>query len=241
MDEDQDQTEGQEPSQTPGVEDAGAADPQGQGEGQEDQPQDQGTEQTDAAPVDPKAFAKRLAAERQKMRAEIEAEVRASVQPQAPAQPQQPPVTVDAYAEQIAEQLGLTPEAARAMAVVALRQQALEQQQQRILEQAEEASIKATDKTFDRAAADAVRTDFQKRYGITLSISDAWQMARNQQHIAQSTRAAEQRALAQADANRRAGTAAPSGGGGKPTIADLPKSDFEALVQRVKAGGRVGA
>ena len=240
MDEDQDQTQA-EPSQTPGVEDAGAADPQGQGEGQDDQTQDQGTEQNDSAPVDPKAFAARLKAEREKIRREeraaVEAELRSQQTPSQPAQP----VSVEAYADQIAEQLGVTPEAARAMANLAVQQQALAQQQQRILEQAEEASIKATDRTFDRAAADAVRTDFQKRYGITLSISDAWQMARNQQHIAQSTRAAEQRALAQADANRRAGTPAPSGGGGKPTIADLPDGDFEAMVARVKAGGRVGA
>jgi hypothetical protein len=210
----------------------------------------------DLPPNQQEAFAKRLAAEKAKLERQFEPYVRLGEalkargadpetvlaqleQPQipSPAGPVAPQAAITP--ESVAEQLGTTPEMARVLLQMAQQNLTLTQQQQKIADEAEAIRLRAEDPSFDRAAAEKAQRDFQRRYGVRLSLADAWAYAGADIKAAKAAKEAEQRALQQQQVNQRSGTSEPGTSAGKPSIADLPKSDFEALVARVKATGRI--
>lgn len=216
-----------------GVEQPEAAAPEAQGEPESPPASD------DLAPAfDAKveqAFAKRLAAEREKLRRELEAELASQHYMGAGQESsgQQDP------AEMVAERLGTTPEMARVLMGIWRQTTEAVRRQQEMAEEAEAQRLKATDPDFDRQAAEAVREEFRRLYGVTLSLEHAWAFASREKKLEAAKREAEQRALAQVALGKKASTGPAESGFGKVSFHEMPDDEFERVVAQVKAGGRL--
>jgi hypothetical protein len=222
----------------------------------------------DDDPVE-KAFAKRLAAEREKIRRELEEQYQQQQPqqggylgqqqsyPQGYQQIQQsgPPPLPQEQLENLADQLGVTTEAAYAMYhqqwLIEQQNQAIQQQRQETLRLADErAKIAAKNRAeaqrkknpnlpeFDESKLTKLRTEYQKRTGLTLPWDDVYQLhVANEAMSGNLSRAVEQAAIANITSRNKTNIQAGRGGTAKkPSIEDLPKEQFEKLVEQAKQG-----
>lgn len=249
-----------------GGEETGEEDPAAAGQETEEgsEGQRQGEDDDEAPQLDEKvekAFAKRLAAEREKIRREYEEKLQASLteytpptsQYQPPAQPQVPTVDFERAVNQLADDLMITPEAARAMIYQQMELNRIKAMQAEVQDRSAKAEAKAQIEAqrqqnphlppFDEKVLEKVRRDHQSRTGYTLSWHDAYRQYVADQALAGSLFAsveqqAEQKAISQI--TKRNKTTVQAGKGArspKPTsVWDVPDDEMDRLIERAKAG-----
>ena len=208
---------------------------------QTEQPQEQFTDTRTE-----QAFAKRLAAEREKIRRELEAEFK----PQPKQTPQEDP---DKVVEKLADDLMITPEAAR---VILQQQMTLDQMRSSMGDIHDRASkaeakmvIEQQRKTnqhlpaFDESKLAAVRKDYFDRYGTVLAWEDTYrhyvaQEAMSGNLFTAAAHQAEQRAIANISGRNNATVQAGKGGSAKRAtdVWGMPDQDFAKLVEDAKQG-----
>lgn len=226
-----------------GVEDVPAAG------GQETAPAEVATGETSPGPAAgdadgrvEQAFAKRFAAERAKMEPDLRLAQRFrelgynTDQVMAAMEGRFQKPTQANYEEQLADQLGITAEAAKTMMQMGMGLQQMQAQLSSITEESSLRLLKEKDPAFDRTKAEEVRNSFREKYGVDLAWEDAWDMASRdiQKHRA------EQAALAGMTAKDKAKTSPPSGDApGKVDINTLSSKEFNSLVERVKRGEKI--
>jgi len=208
-------------------------------------------------PVDPRAFAKRLAQEREKIKAEYEQKY--SSQPQQRQSSQQRPLSQKEVRDQLdklSEELSLTPEAVE---VLYQQQLALTQQGDALVEaqnviqgmreditkaeaKEEVEAIRRTNpdlpKFQDKKVAE-IRKQYRDRFGVTLPWSDAYkQLVADQVMDGSFSRKAQQQTLKRIKNRDKVTTKAGSKtkSAKRPDIWDLPADQFEELQRKALSG-----
>ncbi len=169
--------------------------------------------------------------------------------------PQAPPPLPRQELESLADQLGVTIETANAM----YHQQWLINQQNEAIRQQSEAISRMADNTSksealkaieqrrrgnpnlpepDEARMSQIRQEYKGKYGYDLPWEEAYEKLVAQEAISGNlTRTAQQRVINDITARGRKTVQAGKGGRAKkPSIEDMSKDDFEALVEQAKAG-----
>ena len=213
-----------------------------------------------------KAFAARLRKEREKiareteerLRQEYEARYRQQPQPQPqpyyPTQQAPPPLTKQQL-EELADQLGVTVETANAMYhqqwLINQQNEAIRWQGEHLRLMADSTSkveaLKAIEQRRknnpnlpepDEARLQQIRQEYKNRYGYDLPWEEAYEKLVAQEAISGNlTRTAQQKVINDITARGRKTVQAGKGGRAKkPSIEDMSKDDFEALVEQAKAG-----
>jgi hypothetical protein len=213
-----------------------------------------------------KAFAARLRKEREKiareteerLRQEYEARYRQQPQPQPqpyyPTQQAPPPLTKQQL-EELADQLGVTVETATAMYhqqwLINQQNEAIRWQGEHLRLMADSTSkveaLKAIEQRRknnpnlpepDEARLQQIRQEYKNRYGYDLPWEEAYEKLVAQEAISGNlTRTAQQKVINDITARGRKTVQAGKGGRAKkPSIEDMSKEDFEALVEQAKAG-----
>ena len=211
-----------------------------------------------------KAFAARLRKEREKIAQETEERLRQEYeakyqqiqqQQRYIPPPQAPPPLPRQQLEDLADQLGVTIETANAM----YHQQWLINQQNEAIRRQEEYLRRMADNTSKSEALKAIeqrrkgnpnlpepdetrlqqiRQEYKGKYGYDLPWEEAYEKLVAQEAISGNlTRTAQQRVINDITARGRKTVQAGKGGRAKkPSIEDMSKDDFEALVEQAKAG-----
>lgn len=211
-----------------------------------------------------KAFAARLRKEREKIAQETEERLRQEYeakyqqiqqQQRYIPPPQTPPPLPRQQLEDLADQLGVTIETANAM----YHQQWLINQQNEAIRRQEEYLRRMADNTSKSEALKAIeqrrkvnpnlpepdetrlqqiRQEYKGKYGYDLPWEEAYEKLVAQEAISGNlTRTAQQRVINDITARGRKTVQAGKGGRAKkPSIEDMSKDDFEALVEQAKAG-----
>ena len=220
----------------------------------------QGEAETGAFEDEPneKAFAARLRKEREKIAQEIEERLRQEYEAKQQQQqytPPQPPPLPRQQLEDLADQLGVTIETANAM----YHQQWLINQQNEAIRRQEEYLRRMADNTSKSEALKAIeqrrkvnpnlpepdetrlqqiRKEYKGKYGYDLPWEEAYEKLIAQEAISGNlTRTAQQKVINDITARGRKTVQAGKGGRAKkPSIEDMSKDDFEALVEQAKAG-----
>ena len=210
-----------------------------------------------------KAFAKKLAAEKEKMEAkirqELEEKYKQQPKPNEPKPTLQPqngvtPLT-DEQTEELAYKYGITPEAFTVLynqqaAIMQLNEKINKQDQ--FQEQLTDQSTKAETQiaieqdrkekpwlpAFDEAKVTAVRNDFKAKYGVNLPWSEAYdRYVAEQAKSGSFARQAQQQAISQIKGRDRSTVHAGKGGQAqRPSIDDMSKAQFEEIIAQAKAG-----
>ena len=211
-----------------------------------------------------KAFAARLRKEREKIAQETEERLRQEYeakyqqiqqQQRYIPPPQAPPPLPRQQLEDLADQLGVTIETANAM----YHQQWLINQQNEAIRRQEEYLRRMADNTSKSEALKAIeqrrkvnpnlpepdetrlqqiRQEYKGKYGYDLPWEEAYEKLIAQEAISGNlTRTAQQKVINDITARGRKTVQAGKGGRAKkPSIEDMSKDDFEALVEQAKAG-----
>ncbi len=211
-----------------------------------------------------KAFAARLRKEREKIAQETEERLRQEYeakyqqiqqQQRYIPPPQAPPPLPRQQLEDLADQLGVTIETANAM----YHQQWLINQQNEAIRRQEEYLRRMADNTSKSEALKAIeqrrkgnpnlpepdetrlqqiRKEYKRKYGYDLPWEEAYEKLIAQEAISGNlTRTAQQKVINDITARGRKTVQAGKGGRAKkPSIEDMSKDDFEALVEQAKAG-----
>ena len=205
-----------------------------------------------------KAFAARLRKEREKIAQETEERLRQEYEAKQQQQqytPPQPPPLPRQQLEDLADQLGVTIETANAM----YHQQWLINQQNEAIRRQEEYLRRMADNTSKSEALKAIeqrrkvnpnlpepdetrlqqiRQEYKGKYGYDLPWEEAYEKLVAQEAISGNlTRTAQQKVINDITARGRKTVQAGKGGRAKkPSIEDMSKDDFEALVEQAKAG-----
>lgn len=211
-----------------------------------------------------KAFAARLRKEREKIAQETEERLRQEYeakyqqiqqQQRYIPPPQAPPPLPRQQLEDLADQLGVTIETANAM----YHQQWLINQQNEAIRRQEEYLLRMADSTSKSEALKAIeqrrkvnpnlpepdetrlqqiRKEYKRKYGYDLPWEEAYEKLIAQEAISGNlTRTAQQKVINDITARGRKTVQAGKGGRAKkPSIEDMSKDDFEALVEQAKAG-----
>lgn len=216
-------------------------------------------EQQGGAVVDERteqAFAKRLAAEREKIKRELENEYKSKQTEQVAPLPATPPPLPKDQLEKLSYELGVTEEAVQ----VLYHQQyqlnlnnELVRKQQQYIRHMEEAATKTRVKTeidrqrasnpllpeFDESRIAQIRNEYQSAYGYELPWKEAYNKFIAEEAIKGNLlRQVEQKTVQQVAS--RGARAVQVGKGGRaatrPGIEDLPLEEFNALVEKAKAG-----
>jgi hypothetical protein len=213
----------------------------------------QGEAETGAFEDEPneKAFAARLRKEREKIAQEIEERLRQEYEAKQQQQqytPPQPPPLPRQQLEDLADQLGVTIETANAM----YHQQWLINKQNEAISRQEEylrrsEALKAIEQRRkgnpnlpepDETRLQQIRKEYKRKYGYDLPWEEAYEKLIAQEAISGNlTRTAQQKVINDITARGRKTVQAGKGGRAKkPSIEDMSKDDFEALVEQAKAG-----
>lgn len=221
------------------------------GTGEEGSAGDERTEQ---------AFAKRLAAEREKIRHEMEEEYQSkNVQQQntpPPVTPAQPPPLPKEQLDKLSYELGLSEEAVQ---VLYHQQHQLNLQNELVRNQAsyiaslEDNSTKSQAKAeiekqraanpmlpeFDEQKVSQIRSDYRAKHGKAMPWKDAYKQLVAEEAISGNLlRSVEQKTVQQVAKRGTKTVQAVKGGGAssRPGIEDLSLDDFNKLVEKAKAG-----
>lgn len=236
----------------------------GEDTGEEETQEDAASEEAETTTEDEsteKAFAARLRKEREKIAQETEERLRQEyeakyqqIQQQQYIPPQPPPLPRQQL-EDLADQLGVTIETANAM----YHQQWLINQQNEAIRRQEEYLRRMADNTSKSEALKAIeqrrkgnpnlpepdetrlqqiRKEYKRKYGYDLPWEEAYEKLIAQEAISGNlTRTAQQKVINDITARGRKTVQAGKGGRAKkPSIEDMSKDDFEALVEQAKAG-----
>lgn len=213
------------------------------GEEEETAAAGQESQETESQPEEQKfderieqAFAKRLAKEREKIRQELEQQYTEQQHVQ-----HQPYQQQDNVVEQLAYQLGITPQAAQILLNQQLVLQNIQDQAAKMAAKVEiekERQSKPYLPEFSEEKLSKIRDDYQKRYGMTLPWGEAYRMYVAEYAFSGNlSTAAEQQAIAKITGRDKATVQAGKGTQVKPPdIWDLPKEDFEKMLNDAKAG-----
>lgn len=191
------------------------------------------------------AFARRLAAEREKIRQEVEAKYAQPQQAQQGITQQQISDAIEYYISQ-----GLPPAVAKDMVdtrLALLNTQSLLANVSGTLQDTtgltaakdEIAALRATNKAlpeFDQKALEAIRSEYRQR-NFNLPWREAYDIYVARQVAAGNlTRAAEQQAIDAITGRNKATVQAPKGGGTPPNYENMSKADFEKEVEKALRG-----
>jgi hypothetical protein len=213
----------------------------------------QGEAETGAFEDEPneKAFAARLRKEREKIAQEIEERLRqeyeAKQQQQQYTPPQPPPLPMQQL-EDLADQLGVTIETANAMYhqqwLINKQNEAISRQEEYLrrsealkdIEQRRKGNPNLPEP--DETRLQQIRKEYKGKYGYDLPWEEAYEKLIAQEAISGNlTRTAQQKVINDITARGRKTVQAGKGGRAKkPSIEDMSKDDFEALVEQAKAG-----
>lgn len=234
----------------------------GEDTGEEETQEDAASEEAETGAFEDepneKAFAARLRKEREKIAQEIEERLRQEYEAKQQQQqytPPQPPPLPRQQLEDLADQLGVTIETANAMYhqqwLINKQNEAISRQEEYLRRMADNTSkseaLKAIEQRRkvnpnlpepDETRLQQIRKEYKGKYGYDLPWEEAYEKLIAQEAISGNlTRTAQQKVINDITARGRKTVQAGKGGRAKkPSIEDMSKDDFEALVEQAKAG-----